>query len=326
MLVGPGNNGSDGLVAAEELRHAHRQVHIYTYRREVGEAFDGIVTRSEDDGDRSELRRLIERAGLVIDALLGTGKSRPMSEDLASIVAEVNRAHGVRVLAVDVPTGVNADTGAVREQAIRADLTLCMGFAKLGLYQYPGAAHSGVVEVADIGLLDEPAEQVRTVLADAVTVASLLPERDPNGSKGSSGSALFVGGSRDLCGAPAMASMAAYRSGAGLLRIAVSRAVQPIVAGHATEPVFLILAEKDGRIAAAAYDDIAQALRKAKALIFGPGMGLSEETIELTRRTLESLQSVRVPSVIDADGLNALSKIESWWEASRSCSHHPAPG
>jgi NAD(P)H-hydrate epimerase len=328
VLVGPGNNGSDGLVAARRLTEMGRAVGVYTFRRDAADRYEGRITRAEEDADQSELRRMLACAGLAIDALLGTGQSRPPAGVLASIVDRVNEAHGrgLRVLAADVPTGTNADTGAVQGTAIRSDTTLCMGAAKRGLFQYPAAEHAGRVRVAVVGIPQDLYAKVLVHLTRPGDVAAVFPKRDRNGSKGSSGRLLFVGGSRSYCGAPAMVSAGAYRIGAGLVEIATPGSIVPAVAAHATEPIFLPLQECDGRIDPGSAGHISTAMEKAKAVAFGPGMGLSAETVEVTRVMLAGLHGTSVPAVIDADGLNALSKIDAWWTTGINAVLTPHPG
>jgi NAD(P)H-hydrate epimerase len=158
-------------------------------------------------------------------------------------------------------------------------------------------------------------------------IGKLLPARGSNTNKGSFGRVLFVGGSRDFLGAPALSSIAAYRAGAGLVEVATLPSVQQNVAAHALEPIFAPLPEEDGRISPGAEPHIRDRLQQASALVYGPGMGLSESTVRLTHHILSMVGRAKLRgAVIDADGLNALAQIDRWWEVEAPLVLTPHPG
>lgn len=329
ILVGPGNNGGDGLVAATWLFQRGHEVAVYTFKRPGVGTYPGSVVRGEEDQDLSELNRLARSSAVVVDALLGIGQSRAPEGLLAAILQRVNgqRSHSSRGIAVDIPTGVNADSGAAPGEAFRADLTLCMGLLKCGDVLYPGAGYAGRVQVVDVGIPEGLEGDVMVEVPSAGEIASLLPERNANSNKGSYGRLLVVAGSRDFLGAPALAGTAAYRAGAGLVEAAVTAYVQQSVAAHVLETVYTQLPEDDGRIPPGALPLISQALDRADALVFGPGLGLSSQTIELTRGVLGLLANGPVHrAVVDADGLNALAQIDRWWEVVAKLVLTPHPG
>jgi ADP-dependent NAD(P)H-hydrate dehydratase / NAD(P)H-hydrate epimerase len=329
ILVGPGNNGGDGLVAAAELVSRARDVTVYTFKRDDIAPFRGGVTHAEDDRDGSELRRLTAGCSLIVDSLLGIGQSRPVEGTLATVVTIANTCRGpmTRALATDMPTGVDTDTGAILGEAFRADGTLCMGFAKLGAVVYPGSSYAGSLYLTDAGIPAELGNSVLQSLTDPQEAASLLPQRTVDANKGSSGRVLVVSGSHDFTGAPVLVSLAAYRAGAGLVELAIPDQIKSSVASHALEPIYLPLADVDGKLGSDSLGPIGDALSRAKALVLGSGMGLSDATIALIRGVLDLLRrSSHPPAVIDADGLNALVKIPSWHHGLSDVVLTPHPG
>lgn len=327
ILAGPGNNGEDGLIAARRLRANGSAVTVYTFgRAKISDEMPTVL--AEDDTGQEVLARLVHESAVVVDALLGTGQNRAPEGLLAAMIETVNLARGrATAIAVDIPTGVNADTGSVPGVAFEADLTICMQLPKLGDVLYPGAGYAGALRVADIKLPIPENLAGNVTVPDGSDIAALLPKRGMNSNKGSFGRVVFCGGSRDFLGAPALSSLAAYRSGAGLVELAVIEQVQRSVAAHAMEVVYQLLPEDNGSIGLQATPVIVNALSKASALVFGPGMSLSDNTIRLTREVLRSLpeQNLR-GTVIDADGLNALSRIPDWWNIRAPIVLTPHPG
>jgi ADP-dependent NAD(P)H-hydrate dehydratase / NAD(P)H-hydrate epimerase len=329
LLVGPGNNGGDGLVAAALLAARGRHVSVYTFKRPDASPFDGYVVRAEDDPDRSVLRLLAGTSALLVDALLGIGQSRTVEGELATIVSCANTTRGssTRALAVDIPTGVEADGGKVLGQAFLADGTLCMGFVKLGCVLYPGSAYAGSLYLTDAGIPEELGDTVPQSLTDSQTAATLMPERGYEANKGSSGRVLAITGSHDFSGAPVLVSLAAYRAGAGLVELAIPDRIKSSVASHALEPIFLPLPDVDGKLGPNGLGKITESFDKARAFVLGSGMGLSESTIQLVRNLLELLRRPHgPPGVIDADGLNAVANIPGWHEGLSNVVVTPHPG
>lgn len=328
-LVGPGNNGGDALIAAEQLRGAGYRVTVYTFRRSSITPFSGDVLTSGEDDEQRALKALVASSGVVIDGLLGIGQRRPVEGALAAVVAAVNEQKGAQThsLSVDIPTGVQTDTGEILGEAFRADSTVCMGFLKPGVVLFPGAGYSGDVVVVDVGIPGDLARSVSSWLPAAPDIARLLPTRSPDSNKGSYGRLVYAGGSRDFLGAPALCSMAAYRAGAGLVELAVTHTVQVSVAAHLLEPVYTVLPEGQGQIAPDAIEPLRETLSRATSLVFGPGLGLSAGTIQLTQNLLHALPDLKLRgAVIDADGLNALSRLPDWWNVEAELVLTPHPG
>jgi ADP-dependent NAD(P)H-hydrate dehydratase / NAD(P)H-hydrate epimerase len=328
VLVGPGNNGGDGLIAARHLEDGGRHVAVYAYRRQNLEPYTGAWVNSESDRDLTRLADLVSESQVVVDAVLGTGQTRPPDEELTRILQCVNqkRASGNPAIAVDVPTGVSADTGAVPGEAFAATKTLCLAFLKCGSVVYPGAEYSGKTTVLDVRIPIDLANDVRRIFPEDPDIEERLPSRGENSNKGSSGNLLVVAGSGDYLGAPVLSSVAAYRAGAGLVNLALPSAILKTVASNVTEAIFTPLPEVDRRISVQALPVIQKGLEKARALLFGPGLGLSDDTVKVTQETLSFVSETGKPAVFDADGLNALSGLQNWWETKAKLVITPHPG
>ncbi len=360
-LVGPGNNGGDALVAARHLADAGAQVTLYCWRR--NRVDDNLLAcrarairevHAADDTDGALLRAMLAEATLVVDGLLGTG-ARPPADDLAAIIAAANTARAqradLRVVAIDLPSGVAADDGQVATVAIRADLTVATGLLKRGLLLWPGRGYAGTIVVAPIGLgsLDEAVTM--SELLTATQARSFLPARPADAHKGVFGKVLVLAGSINYPGAAVLACAGAQRSGAGLVTLATGRNVLAL-AKVPPEVTLLPVAEGDwGAIGPVAIDELAEDLPRYQALLIGPGLGQAEATRQLVLR-LFGLDQVRSrarvgfvavgetiahlpqktvelpPTVIDADGLNLLASASGWFErlSPERCVLTPHPG
>ena len=328
VLCGKGNNGGDGLVVARRLLTAGAEVrvvltgapdelsddpaHNLSLLRQLGEeGAAGAQLTMEVLDDLDALMETIDALNpcLYVDALLGTGLTSDVREPMRSLVERVNE-RGAPTVAVDVPTGLHSDTGAVLGVAVRADRTVTMAAPKVGLLVGEGPTRAGTVEVVDIGIppfvLDRAAGPPGCVrqTTDAA-VRAWWPARSHDAYKYSVGTALVVGGAPRFTGAPVMASTAAVRSGAGYVNCACPETVQPTLAGVLTTVPTLPLptGDDDGIALDAALDALADTLEKADALLVGPGLGRAPQTERFVRRLV---QEVDIPLVVDADGLNAL--------------------
>jgi ADP-dependent NAD(P)H-hydrate dehydratase / NAD(P)H-hydrate epimerase len=272
VVCGRGNNGGDGKVCARVLREAGRDVQVVEGLGDVG------------------------TPDVVVDALLGIGLKDAPREDAARMIELVN-ASGRPVVAIDVPSGVNASTGEVPGAAIKATATVTFGAAKVGLAVAPGRFHAGHVHIAPIGLRPRAHEHA------LVPASALLdvPRKDATSTKYSAGSVLVVGGSRGLTGAPMLAALAAFRSDAGYVSVAAPESTLPVLETTLLEVVKRPLPEDTaGRLLPRSADAILDAAEKADAVAIGPGLGRSDGTIELVRLLLERLEQ---PIVLDADAL-----------------------
>jgi NAD(P)H-hydrate epimerase len=320
ILVGPGNNGGDGLVAARHLHDfgADLTVALLAPRPEE-ENLQHVRSRGMtviEPGDEQSLEEALERADAVVDAVLGTGRARPLEGSIANILAKI---HDLRVarFAIDLPSGLDADSGAIDPHAARADVTLTLGVSKIGLHLLPGATYAGRVQVLDIGLDPALSESIATELLTPESVRAHLPGRPAESNKGTFGRVLVVAGSANYTGAPALASLGALRTGAGLVTLASTSPARAAIAALLPEATYLPLPEADGVIASSAGDVIVRALPAYDALLIGPGLGLAAGTQALVRSLVSSPGLESIPVVIDADGLNALSRWPVWWEEAR---------
>jgi NAD(P)H-hydrate epimerase len=321
-LCGTGNNGGDGFVAARHL-HAHGvEVHVGILgdpARVAGDArlhleqLESAGVPAHPLASTAELERLMasrDEWDFALDALLGTG-ARGVPEALAAEGVNALRTlddAGTTVVAVDVPTGVNADTGAIARRAVRADLTVTFGFPKRGHFLYPGRAFVGRLEVVDIGLAMDAVEAsaLTVFVSTAPEIAALLPARDPRAHKGSVGRVLVVGGSVGLTGAVALAARAALRSGAGYVQAAVPKSLNDLLEVKLTEEMTLPMPETTERtLAMAALEPLLARMAATDVVALGSGLSRHREASELARRV--AAESDR-PMVIDADGLNAFER------------------
>jgi NAD(P)H-hydrate epimerase len=268
LHAGGGANGGDGRIAAEILRAQGREL-------------------------------VDERPDVAIDALLGTGLKDAPREETARVIEQINGG-GVPVLAVDIPSGVNASTGEVTGAAVRADATVTMHGPKVGLAVAPGRFHAGEVAVAEIGL--EPAETEHRLVTPEILAE--VPRRSPGDNKYTAGHVLVVGGSKGMTGAPALAARAALRADAGYVTIAAPAQSLPVLETLVLEAVKRPLEE--------VFD-----AARAKALAVGPGLGRGPDAKALVRRLLTE---VEVPAVVDADALFELEPAD--WPAPRVLTPH----
>jgi NAD(P)H-hydrate epimerase len=326
VLAGPGNNGGDGLVAARHLKDWGAEVTVVLLKARGGDDANlkAVVEREVPivvlEDDLSKLDEALGGAELVIDALLGTGRARPIDGTLAGLLDSLREARSrrlpPRLLAVDLPTGLDVDTGAVDPHTVAAYHTVALGWSKVGLHTLPGAQYAGRVEVVDIGIAAEHGAGIQTELMTGAWARSALPERPPDAHKGTFGSALVVAGSPQYVGAAALACTGALRVGPGIVTLACARAVYPMLASKLTETTFEPLDDKDGFLSAEEAYAVRKALSRGyDALLVGPGLGQGGYVVAFVRALLPMLTPDDVRAVvIDADGLNNIAKVDRWWE------------
>jgi NAD(P)H-hydrate epimerase len=244
------------------------------------------------------LERELARADVVVDAIFGTGFRGTPKDPSAAAIGRLE-ATGAPVVSVDIPSGVNGESGAVEGPAVSADVTATFGALKAGLVLLPGAERTGIVEVVDIGF---PSDVIHAdlQLVEAEDVAAIVPRRAAETHKRASGVVLVIGGSRTMTGAVCLAAEAGYRAGAGLVQVAVPKGILRVVQGLLRETTFVALPETaDGT---AILDPILERLEGVDAVALGPGMTTQAETAYEIRRLVRSSP---IPLVLDADGLNA---------------------
>ncbi len=316
ILAGKGNNGGDGYVVARHLLNRGWEVRtlVLAERSSIkGDAAVNLAVLENCGGeiayasDGETLGRLLAASDdftVLVDALFGTGLTKPVEGPYLQAIAWLNR-QTCPVVAIDIPSGVDASTGRVLGTAVRATLTVTFAFAKIGHVSYPGAGSVGELVTVDIGIPAVVEGQVPTehLLIDAVHGRRLLPVRSRDGHKGIFGHLLVVAGSTGKCGAAVMAAESGLRGGAGLVTLACPQSVQPTIASRLTEVMTAPMAELNGELSLQALDALCALADGKQALAVGPGLGLGEETGALVRRLV---QDSALPIVVDADGLNAL--------------------
>ena len=324
-LIGSGNNGGDGLIGLTHLAIAGWEVVSYLVkdRREdplvksLVNAGGRVVWMGEDE-DFSQLSREIEACDFLLDGILGTGIKLPLRDPVPALLTKMNTLlegmnKDVVVIAVDCPSGVDCDSGEAAESCIPADLTVCMSAVKQGLLKLPAYAYLGDLVVGDIGLPDNlPVwDKIERFVLDEAYFYDVIPERALDGHKGTFGTAMIVGGSKNYTGAPLLAGKAAFRSGAGWVQMVVPEVIHMVLAGNYVEATWLPMkGNAKGFVGQDGHDLMAE-MGKATAILLGPGFGMGEEV----KAFVETLVGYDLPpAVVDADGLKLLSQIDHWWE------------
>ena len=345
VLCGPGNNGGDGLVAARHLYGWGAEVQVYLLRpRADGDAQWAALVEAgvpaitvAEDTDFAVLEEQLSGAAIVLDALFGTGftpRERPIDGDAAEVLMRLQAARDaqppVQLVALDLPSGVDADTGFADPLTVAADTTVTFGYTKVGLSQMRGHRLAGEVIPVGIGLPPEaasdlPYEELR--LRDA---REAMPARDADGHTGTFGTAVIAAGSRRFPGAARLAAEAAARSGAGLVTLAAAEVIQPLLATF-LDATHEPLPSTDGTLDADAARALLRALHtgRARALLVGPGLDLTADTEAFVTHVLAGLDDVDGLGavVLDADALNVLARRPGWHEAlkvPRILTPHPA--
>jgi len=302
VVCGKGNNGGDGYVAARLLREGGRDVRVLAIA--PVEELRGDARASAErvsDIEPFHVPRVDGCAGAV-DALLGTGFSGVPHGPVAQAIAALNTS-GAAVVAADVPSGVDAASGMVEGDAVRATATATFAAAKPGLWIDPGKSRAGTVRVVDIGIPPgAPVPEPDIGLIEDAPLLAALPSRAAGWTKFTSGHVLVAGGSRGLTGAPSLAAEAAQRAGAGYVTACVPASLQTIFEIRLLEVMTRGLPDDDGSHTAAGVNEVLELARRGGALVVGPGIGRTGGAFAFAR---ELLARAEVPVVLDADGLNA---------------------
>ena len=326
FLIGPGNNGGDGLVAARYLHDWGGRISLYLFsQRPADDANFKLVQERgipyfdiTQDENLDKLNELLLSTDIIIDALFGTGKSRPLRGVFLQALDTVGKAKKNRpdlcTIALDLPSGLDADTGAVDAACLYADYTITLGFPKPGLFNSPGKERVGKLTVVDIGIPSYLAERVNSELLTSDWARSILPKRPLEANKGSFGKVLVVAGSINYIGAAYLACSGAVRVGAGLVTLATPASLQPILASKLTEVTYLPLPEsRPGIVSPGAAKIIHSQSSRYNVLLLGCGLGQSQPAVRFIGTTLLKRGLTLPPLVLDADALNTLAKIPNWW-------------
>jgi NAD(P)H-hydrate epimerase len=316
VLAGRGNNGGDGFVVARYLAQDGLPATVFLAGEKAAVKGDArinldiilrmgleVVKIADESGLNAALHRLA-RAGLVVDALLGTGLNAPVTGLFRSLIEKVNRLRAP-VLAVDIPSGLCADTGRPLGAALRAAVTVTYGWPKLGQVLEPGRDYVGRLWRVDISIPPAYSRDLPASLVEAGGMRALVPPRPFSSHKGTFGHLVVAAGAPGKTGAAALTGLGALRAGAGLVTVAVAAGLNDILEVKLTEPMTLPLPEVPGErvLGRAALEPLRQFAADKSALALGPGLGTHPETQELVR---ELVRTLPLPLVIDADGVNAL--------------------
>ena len=310
VLCGVGNNGGDGFVMARRLHAAGSDVKVFVVgddRRLRGSALKNreilsrLPIRVETLREIGPLAPDLAACDVIIDALLGTGLSRPVTGPQAELIERINNSDKT-VLSLDIPSGVHGDTGALMGAAVRADLTVTFGLPKRGNLLWPGFGLCGLQYVSPLSF---PPSMIEAAgLEVSVNVPLSLPQRDPQGHKGTFGDTLFIAGAGSYFGAPYLAAMSFLKAGGGYARLAAPAAMTPFLANRGPEIVFVPQKETHaGSIAVANKSALLELSRRVDFVVLGPGLSLDSESQQLAR---EVAADVDKPLLIDGDGITAL--------------------
>lgn len=348
-IVGSGNNGGDALVALSMLAQNKWETCAYIVRQREPEDplvkrlsdLGGQIITVEEDKKYTQLRKLLESYAVLIDGVFGTGIKLPLKDEIARILGFVKEhiessSHKIHVVAVDCPSGVDCETGETANEAIPAEMTVTMAGIKNGLIRFPAAKITGNIRVISIGPITDlkAYKSNKKYILTGERVRAYLPDRPLDAHKGTFGTSFIVAGSVNYTGAALLAGLAAYRSGAGLVTLAVPAPLHETLAGVFPEATWVLLPHEMGVISADAARIVHQNLERATAVLIGPGFGLEDTTKEFLARLFEEGGSIKKseigfihdreqkqggtafqkPVVMDADGLKLMSKIAGWYE------------
>ena len=320
VIVGKGNNGGDGLVVARQLAHAGQPIQIFLVSPPesfVGDALTNLqiaqnldlpitLILSEDELKREESQ--IASADLIVDSIFGTGLRGGVHGFIAEVIEYINET-GKPVVAVDLPSGLSADTGIAEGVCIQATYTVTIGLPKRGNLVHPGATFTGTLEVADIGFPKSVIgpQSIQINWTQPSHAARLLPSRPTHSHKGTYGRVFVAAASTGMTGAAALTSAGALRVGAGLVTLGAPKSLNAILEVKLTEVMTLPLPETtEGALALEAKSHIIEAVERTKSVLaIGPGLSQQPETVALVHSLIRESDA---PTVIDADGINALSK------------------
>lgn len=313
ILCGPGNNGGDGFALARQIEMwSYHQVEVVLLASSQKLSVDGTTyyticknmgIKVLEDIEIGHLERVLEHSDIIVDALFGTGLTKLICGKYAEVIRRINDS-GRPVISVDIPSGIEANTGKVLGSAVKADITISFALPKLGLYLYPGTYYSGKVMVTEIGIPKEIIERCpsKIFIIDKEQAKEYLPKRSMRSNKGSYGKVLIIGGQRGMSGAPILSAGSCMRSGAGTVTVAVPESINDILEVKLTEAMTIPLPDHDGHLGVGAEAKLAEIIDRYDVIAIGPGMGRHEELSGILRIVLESDK----PCIIDADGIYIL--------------------
>jgi hydroxyethylthiazole kinase-like uncharacterized protein yjeF len=319
IFCGKGNNGGDGFVVGRYLSKWGAKVEFYLLGKKEEVKGDALANLKKVISLKLTIKQVFRekelpaelKADLIVDAIFGTG-FKGKATGLEEKVIQVINSSRIKVLSIDIPSGLEADTGSVEGICVKADYTPTMGLPKIGQFFFPGKSFCGKVEVIDIGVPQKVIEDQKFNL-NLITeeeVKNIIPRRPGDAHKGTCGKVLLIAGSTGMTGAATLASLSCLKAGAGMSILGIPKSLNEIMEIKLTEVMTKPLPDvkKRGALALRGLGEIMQVLKWADCVALGPGLGQHFETIELVRKLVTK---VELPMVIDADGLNAIARDSS---------------
>ncbi len=315
VVAGRGNNGGDGFVIARYLKQKDIRVTVFLLAEKTalkGSAAVNLnllgplnipVVEIKETAQFVSWQSRMQQQDIWVDAILGTGLTSDVKGFFKEIIEFINSRQKT-VFSVDIPSGLNADTGKICGTCIRAHTTATFAFPKIGHALFPGAEYTGILHIVNIGIPDLIADRIAPSnhLLTAGDIGAMLSPRPPEAHKGNTGHLLILSGSTGKTGAAAMTATSAIRAGAGLVTLGIPHSLNPVAETLVLEAMTVPLAEDmEGFLGESTYDAVMDHLIGKQCLALGPGIGTQPETARLVHRLIKSC---RVPMVIDADGLN----------------------
>ena len=314
IFCGKGNNGGDGLAIARHLYNMGVKVNIYLvsgneFSGDAGINYDIVKTMDipvDTVTDTDGFEYVIRSYDIIIDAILGTGISGDVRGTAFDIIKLINE-NARYIMAVDIPSGINSDSGEICGICINAKKTVTFAAYKIGMFMYPAADSVGEVVVAPISIPQKviDSQNLQINVTDAEFVRNIIPKRKNNSQKGDYGKLLIIAGSKGMTGAAYLASEAALKSGAGLITLACPNSVNAILENKTTEVMTLPLNDNDGHVAYSAASVILARTEDVDAVLVGPGLGRSQDAVEIVKTLL---RGANVPVIVDADALYAVAQ------------------
>ena len=309
-FCGKGNNGGDGLAIARLLSRHGADVTVFLTH---GDSYRGDAAINRDiisymncsiSHVPENIKDTIHSFDIIVDAIFGTGMYGTVDDDTFSVIDAINRS-GKYVLSVDIPSGINADTGEICGICVNATKTVTFASYKTGLLMFPGCDYTGKIVVSDICMPDSVLDGINKFCTDKSFIRKNLVPRKNNSQKGDYGKVLIIGGKTGMTGAPSLAAEAALRTGAGLVTVGICQSLNSIMEQKLTEAMTYPLPDTEGHLSKQASDKIKKLISRCDCVLFGPGLGTSDDIYYLLK---DIMDSCTVPLIIDADGLNVLAK------------------
>lgn len=305
VLCGKGNNGGDGSVAARHLFNMGKKVTLMLIGKpdELSNDAKNNFQTAQKIGISTVIglnKKILKESDIIIDALLGIGAKGAPAGEIKKAISAINDSKKT-VIAVDVPSGINADSGAVEGECVHADLTVTFGLLKIGLVCYPAAQYAGKVKVCDISFA--PQAVLRQNIEVFTVDCAVIPKRERLSHKGTFGKVLAICGSAEYTGAAYLSATAALKSGCGLVTLGVPQSISGIMAQKLTEVITMPLGDINGKLSAGCIPLIADAIKECSSIICGCGLGQSDD---ITEAVMHIISESKKPIVLDADGINAI--------------------